>query len=57
MAGDVAQPPDAALVEGFRWVFYAGAALAVLGALAVLALIRAKAAGVGELRAEDLDSP
>jgi hypothetical protein len=33
------------LVEGFRWAFYAGAVLAVLGAL-----IRAKASGDGEPR-------
>jgi hypothetical protein len=34
-----------ALVEGFRWAFYAGAVLAVLGAL-----IQAKASGDGEPR-------
>jgi EmrB/QacA subfamily drug resistance transporter len=47
LAGDLAHPPDAALVEGYRWAFYAGAALAVLGALTALALIRATAAGDG----------
>jgi EmrB/QacA subfamily drug resistance transporter len=41
VAGELAQPPDAALVEGFRSAFYAGAALAVLGALTALFLIRA----------------
>jgi EmrB/QacA subfamily drug resistance transporter len=53
VAGDVAHPPDAALVEGFRWAFYAGAALAVLGALVALMLIRTKASGDGEPRAPD----
>jgi hypothetical protein len=51
MAGRIAYPPDAALVEGFRWAFHAGAALAVLGALT--ALIHARVSG--EPRAEDLD--
>jgi hypothetical protein len=45
VAGGAAHPTDAALVEGFRWAFYAGAVLAVLGAL-----IRAKASGDGEPR-------
>jgi hypothetical protein len=53
----IVQPSDAALVEGFRWAFYAGAALAVLGALAAMVLIRAKASGAGKPRAEDLQSP
>jgi hypothetical protein len=44
----VAHPPDAALVEGFSSAFYAGAALAVLGALIALILIRAKATGDSE---------
>ncbi len=57
VAGDVAHPPDAALVEGFRSAFHAGAALAVLGALAAMVLIRAKASGAGKPRAEDLQSP
>src|SRR5215212_11944241 len=57
VAGDVAHPPDAALVEGFRWAFYAGAALAVLGALAAVVLIRARASGDGEPSAEDLGGP
>jgi hypothetical protein len=43
MVEGIAHPPDAALVEGYRWAFYAGAALAVLGALVALMLIRAKA--------------
>ena len=51
------QPSDAALVEGFRWAFCAGAALAVLGALAAMVLIRAKASGIGKPRAEDLQIP
>lgn len=38
----VAHPTDVALVEGYRWAFYAGAALAVLGALTALALIRSR---------------
>jgi MFS family permease len=42
LAGDLAHPPDVALVEGYRWAFYAGAALAVLGALTALALIRSR---------------
>ena len=53
VAGDVAHPPDAALVEGFRSAFHAGAALAVLGALIALILIRAKATGDSESRAPD----
>jgi EmrB/QacA subfamily drug resistance transporter len=53
VAGDVAHPPDAALVEGFRWAFYSGAALAVLGALIALILIRAKASGASESHAPD----
>jgi MFS family permease len=53
VAGDVAHPPDAALVEGFRWAFHSGAALAVLGALIALILIRAKATGASEYRARD----
>jgi hypothetical protein len=53
VAGDVAHPPDAALVEGFRWAFYTGAALAVLGALIALILIRAKASGASESHAPD----
>src|SRR5829696_206121 len=44
VAGDAAHPTDAALVEGFRLAFYAGAVLAFLGALTALVLIRAKAA-------------
>jgi hypothetical protein len=55
MAEGIAHPPDAALVEGFRWAFYAGAALAVLGALTALVLIHARVSGAGEPRAEDLD--
>jgi hypothetical protein len=43
VAGGVAHPPDTALIEGFRWAFCAGAALAVLGALLVLVLIHANA--------------
>jgi EmrB/QacA subfamily drug resistance transporter len=42
LAGGLAHPPDVALVEGYRWAFYAGAALAVLGALTALALIRSR---------------
>ncbi len=53
MAHGIAHPPDAALVQGFRWAFYVGAALAVLGALIALILIRAEAAGYGESRAPD----
>jgi EmrB/QacA subfamily drug resistance transporter len=53
VAGHVAHPPDAALVEGFRSAFYAGAALAVLGALIALILIRAKPSGDSESRAPD----
>ena len=48
VAGDVAHPPDAALVEGFRWAFCAGAALAVLGALLALVLIGAKVSSHAE---------
>jgi MFS family permease len=44
VAGGAAYPTDAALVEGFRLAFYAGAVLAFLGALTALVLIRAKAA-------------
>jgi EmrB/QacA subfamily drug resistance transporter len=51
VAHGVAHTPDAALVQGFRWAFYAGAALAVLGALIALILIRAK--GDCESRAPD----
>jgi MFS family permease len=51
VAGDVVHPPDAALVEGFRWAFYAGAALGVLGALITLVLIHAKLTGDSESRA------
>jgi MFS family permease len=57
VAVGIVQPSDAALVEGFRWAFCAGAALAVLGALAAMVLIRAKASGAGKPRAEDLQSP
>src|SRR5215208_2166951 len=57
VAEGFAHPPDAALVEGYRWAFYAGAALAVLGALVALMLIRAKAAGIGESRVPDHDKP
>jgi EmrB/QacA subfamily drug resistance transporter len=57
LAGGLAHPPDAALVEGFRWAFYAGMALAVLGALIALVLIRAKAAGDGEPGAPDHGTP
>jgi MFS family permease len=53
----MAQPSDAALVEGFRWAFCAGAALAVLGALVALVLIRAKASGAGDPCADDLGGP
>jgi EmrB/QacA subfamily drug resistance transporter len=53
VAHGVAHPPDAALVEGFRWAFYAGAALAVLGALVALMLIHTKVSGDGEPRAPD----
>jgi EmrB/QacA subfamily drug resistance transporter len=48
VANGAPHPPDAALVEGFRWAFCAGAALAAHGALVALVLIRAEAAGVGE---------
>src|SRR5919112_1829101 len=44
VARGAAHPTDAALVEGFRLAFYAGAVLAFLGALTALVLIRAKAA-------------
>jgi EmrB/QacA subfamily drug resistance transporter len=53
VAGNVAHPPDAALVEGFTWAFYSGAALAIFGALIALILIRAKATGASESRAPD----
>ena len=53
VAHGVAHPPDAALVEGFRWAFCAGVALAVLGALVALMLIRAKAVGDSEPRTSD----
>src|ERR671921_311797 len=53
VAVSIVQPSDAALVEGFRLAFCAGAALAVLGALVALVLIRAKASDAGKLRAED----
>jgi hypothetical protein len=53
VAGDVAHPSDAALVEGFRWAFYAGAVLAVLGALIALILIRANVADDSKSRAPD----
>jgi EmrB/QacA subfamily drug resistance transporter len=57
VAVSIVQPSDAALVEGFRLAFCAGAALAVLGALVALVLMRAKASGAGKPRAEDLQSP
>jgi MFS family permease len=57
MAEGVAHPPDAALVEGYRWAFYAGAALAVIGALVALMLIRAKAVGNGKSRVLDYGNP
>ncbi len=57
MVEGIAHPPDAALVEGYRWAFYAGAALAVLGALVALMLIRAKAAGNGESWVPDHHNP
>jgi MFS family permease len=57
VAGDVAHPSDAAHVEGFRWAFYAGAALAVLGALIALMLIRAKVAGDGQPRVAEHGNP
>ena len=57
VAVSIVQPSDAALVEGFRLAFCAGAALAVLGALAAMVLIRAKASGAGKPRTEDLQSP
>jgi hypothetical protein len=57
VAVSIVQPSDAALVEGYRWAFCAGAALAVLGALAAMVLIRAKASGAGKPCAEDLQSP
>jgi hypothetical protein len=53
VAGGLVHPPDAALVDGFRWAFYAGAALAVLGALVALMLIRTKASDDGEPGAPD----
>jgi EmrB/QacA subfamily drug resistance transporter len=57
VAEGVAHPPDAALVEGFRWAFYTGAALAVLGAVIALILVRAKAVGDGESHASDQSNP
>jgi hypothetical protein len=42
LAEGLAHPPHAALVEGFRWAYYSGAALAVLGAISTLMLIHAK---------------
>jgi EmrB/QacA subfamily drug resistance transporter len=57
VAEGIAHPADAALVEGYRWAFYGGAALAVLGALVALMLIRAKAAGNGESRVPDHNNP
>ena len=48
VANGAARPPDPALVEGFRLAFCAGAALATLGALVALVLIRAEAADTGE---------
>jgi EmrB/QacA subfamily drug resistance transporter len=53
LAEGIAHPPDAALVDGFRWAFYAGATLAVLVAVIALRLIRAKAAGDRESHAPD----
>ena len=57
VARGVAHPPDAALVEGFRWAFCAGAALAVLAALLALVLIRAKAFSDAEIRPTDSGGP
>jgi EmrB/QacA subfamily drug resistance transporter len=57
VAGGVAHPPDTALVEGFRWAFFAGAALAVLGALLALVLIHAKVSSDSEPRATDHGGP
>jgi MFS family permease len=57
VAGGSAHPTDAALVEGFRWAFCAGAALAVIGALAAVVLLRAGASGDGECRADDRGGP
>jgi MFS family permease len=57
MTEGIAHPLDAALVEGYRWAFHAGAALAVLGALVALILIRAKVAGNGESRVSDHGNP
>jgi MFS family permease len=58
VAGEVAQPPDAALVEGFRSAFYAGAALAVLGALIVnLALPTRATASDRVLTGKEVVSP
>jgi EmrB/QacA subfamily drug resistance transporter len=57
VAQSVAHPPDSALVEGFRWAFYAGAALAALGALMAMMLLRAKAAGDGESSAPEHGNP
>jgi EmrB/QacA subfamily drug resistance transporter len=56
VARDVAHPPDAALVEGFKSAFYAGAALAVRGALIALTLICAKATGDCESRDPDMSN-
>ena len=56
-AKGIAHPPDVALVEGYRWAFHAGAALAVIGALVALMLIRAKAAGNGKSRVLDYGNP
>jgi EmrB/QacA subfamily drug resistance transporter len=44
VVGSVTGSPEAALVEGFRWAFYAGSSLALLGALAALVLLRANRA-------------
>jgi hypothetical protein len=57
LAGGAAQPSDAVLVEGAQVGFYAGTTLAALGALTALVLIRAKAVGEREPRAEDLGDP
>ena len=57
MVEGIAHLPDAALVEGYRWAFHAGAALAVLGALVALMLIRAKAADNSESRVSDHGNP
>ncbi len=44
-------------LRGYRWAFHAGAALAVIGALVTLVLIRAKAAGNGKSRVLDYGNP